>query len=182
MAAYVGLRFALRRAAWRLVASRFDLTDACGEAVPCSAGWRAERLTIHPTLFSLNAWRYVAQRQGEYLTGMVWVRQGKVSDPVQAKNMNDRVVLASLKAQTVSAFAQWARRPRVSVEQQDGLYRVRWTEMRYEDDGYSPFTAYAWLDDELKLVDEGLGSQRPENVGRDALRQRLRKELGRQEP
>jgi inner membrane protein len=181
MAAYVALRFYLRRRAWRLVADRYDMTEACGEAVPCGSGWREERLTVHPVLLSLNAWRYVAQREGEYLTGMVWVRPGKVGEPARAENMQDRVVLASLKAQTVSAFADWARRPRVSVERQDHLYKVRWTEMRYEEDGYSPFTAYAWLDDELKLVDEGLGSQRPEKVDRNALRQRLRKELGKEE-
>lgn len=182
LAAYVGLRFYLRRRAWRLVADRFDMSETCGEVVPCGSGWREERLTTHPTLLSLNAWRYVAQREGEYLTGMVWVRQGKVSDPARAKNMKDRVVLASLKAQAVSAFAEWARRPRVSVERRDNLYFVRWSEMRYEDDGFSPFTAYAWVDDELKLVDEGLGRQRPEKLEPGALRRRLRKELGRQEP
>jgi inner membrane protein len=182
MAAYVGLRFHLRRRAWRLVADRFGMEGACGEAVPCGSGWRAERLTVHPTLLSLNAWRYVAQREGEYLTGMVWVHQGRVSEPARAANMKDRVVLASLKSQTVSAFADWARRPRVSVERREHLYVVRWSDMRYEDEGFSPFTAYAWLDDELKLVDEGLGPQRPEKLEPGALRQRLRKELGRQEP
>lgn len=179
---YVMLRFWLRRRAWRLVADRFDMEGACGEAVPCGPGWRQERLTIHPTLFSLVAWRYVAQRQGEYLTGMVWVHNSAVGDPERAENHHDRVVLASLKAQTVSAFAAWARRPRVTVEKQESLYLVRWTEMRYEVDGFSPFTAYAWLDDELKLVDEGLGSQKPANMDKDAVKRRLQKEMGRAKP
>ncbi|HWI65455.1 MAG TPA: metal-dependent hydrolase [Symbiobacteriaceae bacterium] len=180
--AYVGLRFLLRRRAWRLVADRFDMEGACGEAVPCGPGWKAERLTIHPALLSLRAWRYVAQREGEYLTGMVWVRPGTVSDPERAENHHDRVVLASLKAQTVSTFADWARRPRATVERRESLYLVRWSEMRYEVDGHSPFTAYAWLDDELKLVDEGLGPQRPENIDKDAVKRRLQKEMGRAKP
>lgn len=180
--AYVVLRFLLRRRAWRLVADRFDMSDACGEAVPCGPGWRAERLTIHPTLLSLNAWRYVAQREGEYLTGTVWVWSRTVGNATRAKNEHDRIVLASLKAQTISAFSAWVRRPRVSVERRDHLYLVRWSEMRYEVDGHSPFTAYAWLDDELKLVDEGLGPNRPDRIDREAVRQRLRKEMGRHEP
>ena len=182
IAVYVLLRFCLRRRAWRLASERFDVAAACGEAVPCGPGWREQRLTIHPTLFSLNAWRYVAQKEGEYLTGMVWVWPGRLTEPIRAENMHDRIVLASLKAQVVGVFADWVRKPRVTVERHDGLYLVRWTDIRYEMAGFSPFSAYAWLDDELKLVDEGLGKQRPPNMEWGDVKKQLRKEMGRTEP
>ena len=182
IAAYVAYRFWLRRRAWRLVSDRFDMDDACGEAVPCGPGWREERLVIHPTLLSLNAWRYVAQKRGEYLTGMVLVREGKVTEPVRAQNMYDRVVQASLKAQIVGAFADWVRKPRVTVERQQDMYLVKWTDMRYDTEDFSPFTAFAWLDDELKLVDEGLGEQKPTGVTWNDVKKRLRQEMGRLEP
>jgi inner membrane protein len=182
LTAYVVLRFWLRSRAWHLVVSQFDLEKPCGDAVPCGVHWRHERVTIHPTLLSLNAWRYVVQGEGEYLTGMVWLRQGRVSEPERARNEHDEIVLASLKSQVVTAFAGWVRRPRVSVERQEDLYLVRWTEMRYEAEGFAPFSAYAWLDKHLRLVDEGLGSKKPEQMDREAVRRRLRKEMGKEEP
>lgn len=182
LAAYVGLRYWLRRKAWDLVVDRYDLAAPCGDAVPCGTGWHGERVTVHPTLLSLNAWRYVVQGDGEYLTGMVWVRQGRVSEPKRARNEHDEIVLASLKSQIVSAFADWVRRPRVSVERREDMYLVRWTEMRYEVGDFAPFSAYAWLDNRLKLVDEGLGKQKPEQMDRETIRRRLRDEMGRSEP
>jgi hypothetical protein len=123
----------------------------------------------------------VAQNEGEYLTGMVWVRQAKVGQPVRSQNLHDRVVLASLKAQVVGAFADWVRKPRVTVERRQDMYLVKWTDMRYDSEDFSPFTAFAWLDDELKLVDEGLGEQAPSEIKGDDLKRRLRKEMGRSE-
>jgi inner membrane protein len=181
LAAYVACRFWLRRRAWRLVSDRLQMSGTCGEHMPCGGGWREERLMIHPTLLSLNAWRYVAQNEGEYLTGMVWVRQAKVGQPVRSQNLHDRVVLASLKAQVVGAFADWVRKPRVTVERRQDMYLVKWTDMRYDSEDFSPFTAFAWLDDELKLVDEGLGEQAPSEIKGDDLKRRLRKEMGRSE-
>lgn len=181
VAVYLWIRFSLRQKAAALVAARFDAADACGSRVPCGPGWREERLTVHPTLLSLNAWRYVLEKPGEYLVGMVWVRQRKVGEPQRARNDYDKIVLASLKSQVVTIFSQWVRRPRVEVTREGSLFKVRWTEMRYEVDGFGPFTAYAWLDDELKLVDEGLGSKQPPQTDKATLRSRLAKEMGREE-
>jgi inner membrane protein len=181
-AAYIGLRLALRRKGYRLVVNRFDLSGECSEAAPCGSGWRPERLTVHPTMLSLNAWRYVVQAPGEYLVGMVWLREGRVGAPDRARNEWDRVVKASLQAQIVSAFAGWVRVPRVQVDRQEDMYRVTWTDMRYEMEDFSPFTAYAWLDESLTLVDEGLGTQRPQAIDRGTLKRQLRKHTGRQEP
>lgn len=182
LAAYTFTRFLQHRRAVRLVESHFDLKSPCGEMAPCGDGWREERVTIHPTLLSFNAWRYVVQMPGEVWSGMVWVNHGRVGDPEKATNAYDQVVQASKKSQVVSAFAGWVRRPRAEVIQRDGLYQVRWSDMRYEVDGFAPFTAYAWLDENLTLVDEGLGSQRPEGLDREAVRRRLRREMGRLEP
>lgn len=179
VAAYWLLRFILRRKAYRLVTERFDLSEASGDAALCGAGWTPERVTVHPTLLSLNAWRYVVQVRGAYLTGRVWAFDGTVSEPQQARNDMDKVVKASLQAPVVEAFAQWVRTPRVQVDRIDNLFRVKWTDMRYETGDYSLFTAHAWLDDELTLVDEGLASQRPPTAEKDMLRRRLRYEMGR---
>lgn len=181
IAAYWLLRFALRRKAYRLVAERFDLSEAHGDAAASGDGWIPERVTVHPTLLSLNAWRYVVQVSGAYLTGRVWAFDGTVSEPHRARNDMDKVVKASLQAQMVDAFAQWVRKPRVQVDRIDSLYRVKWTDMRYEMDDYSPFTAYAWLDDKLTLVDEGLASQSPPTRDKTRLRRRLRYEMGRRD-
>jgi len=181
IAVYWVLRYWLRQRALNLVLRTFDLTGPCGDAVPGGDGWATERVTIHPTLLSLDAWRYVVQMPKVYLTGRVWVFHGRVSEPQQARNDMDKVVVASLQAPMVEAFAQWVRKPRVQVDRIDDLFRVTWTDMRYEMDDYSPFTAYAWLDDELKLIDEGLASQRPPTDDRGLLRRRLRYEMGRKD-
>lgn len=182
IAAYLVARYVQHRRAHAVVAARFHLDGECGEAAGCGEGWPGERVSIHPTLLSWNAWRYVIQQPGEFWTGLVWVRQGRVSEPERATNTYDQLVLAGMKSSVVTAFAGWARRPRVQVTQQDGLYEVRWTDMRYEVDGFSPFTAYAWLDEELKLVDEGLQGKQKPTVDRAAMRRRLRREMGLLEP
>ena len=138
---FVAYRYSQRRKAFALVDEAFDLSEPCGEAVPCGPDWREERVTIHPSLFSLNAWRYVIQMPGEFLVGMVKVAERTVSAPTRAHNEMDKIVKASHKSQVVTAFAQWARRPRVEVKQEDGLYEVRWSDMRYEFDRFAPFTA-----------------------------------------
>jgi inner membrane protein len=183
LALYVGYRLWLRARAFRLVAAQFDLSQPLGEAPCCGPGWRHRnaRLTVHPTLLSLTAWHYIIQMPGEFLLGMVWVpaiAEGRVGKPQRATNAMDQTVLASLKSQVVSLFADWVRLPRVSVEKQNGLTCVRWTDMRYETDDFSPFTAYAWLDENLTLVNEGLGTQKPPLQDRTVLKRRLRKEMG----
>lgn len=180
--AEVGLRFVLRRRAGRLVQEHFHLPEEDEEAAPSGAGWRKERVTIHPTLFSLNAWRYVVKAPGEYMVGMVWLRDGRVSEPHHARNNWDKVEKASLQSPIVSSFADWVREPRVEVERREGMFLVRWSEMRYEVGGFSPFTAYAWLDETLKMVDDGFGKQRPEQLDGKMLRHRLRQEMGSPEP
>lgn len=176
------LRFLLHRRARALVVEYLRPPADCGEAVGCGVGWALQVVTVHPTLLSLNAWRYVVQQPGGFLTGMVWVWPGRVSRPQRAANQYDQVVLASLKAATVTAFASWTRRPRVEVAWRDGLWEVRWSDMRYEVDGFSPFTAYAWLDAELNLVDEGLGRRTDAAPGPALLLRRLRQEAGRWDP
>jgi inner membrane protein len=181
--AEVGVRFALRRRAARLVQARFNRSGAAeGEAAASGPGWRNQRLSIHPTLFSLNAWRYVVKAPGEYMVGMVWLRDGHVSEPHHARNNWDKVEKASLQSPLVSAFASWVRQPRVEVDRKEGMYRVRWSEMRYEVGGFSPFTAYAWLDETLNVVDDGFGKQRPEQMDGKMFRRRLRQEMGSAEP
>lgn len=180
IAAYVLLRLWLHRTAWRLATGHFDLSEPCGDHASCGVRWPSERLTIHPSLLSLTVWRYVVQVPGEYLVGRVWVAGQRVGAPERARNEYDRIVKASLQAQIVTAFRDWVRRPRVEVEQQKGLYHVVWSDMRYEVGGYAPFTAYAWLNENLKLIDEGLGPQRPARITRDMLKHRLLFELGRE--
>lgn len=180
LAVYILARYRQHRQAHAVVAERFDLSGECGEAIGCGHGWNHERVTIHPTLFSWNAWRYVIQQPDEFWTGLVWVREGKASEPEKAVNAYDQIVLASMKSSVVSAFAGWARRPRVQVTPKDGLYEVRWADMRYESDGISPFTAYAWLDESLTLVDEGLRGKQV--IDRAMVRRRLRREMGFLEP
>lgn len=173
---YFVARYIQHRRAHSIVAAQFDLSGDCGEAVGCGRGWSHERVTIHPTLFSWNAWRYVIQQPNAFWTGLVWVREGRVSEPEKAVNVYDQIVLASLKASVVTAFADWVRRPRVQVTHKNGLYEVHWSDMRYESDGLSPFTAYAWLDESLTLVDEGLN--RRQAMDRSMVRRRLRREMG----
>lgn len=182
IAAYVALRYWLRLTAFRLVTGHFGLDPECGEYAPCGPQWTDQQVTIHPTLLSLNAWRYVVRARGEYLVGMVWLLGRRVSQPERARNEMDKIVKASLQAQIVTAFAGWARRPRVEVEKKDGFYHVRWSDMRYEVDGFSPFTAHAWLDNALSLVDEGLGAQKPDKLDSKAVKRRLLIEMGRHEP
>jgi len=179
---YVLVRFLLHRRAWALVVGHLQPPADCGNAVGCGLGWSVQSVTVHPTLLSLNAWRYVVQQPGGFQTGMVWVCPGRVSPPHRAVNQYDRVVLASLQAATVTAFASWTRRPRVEVSWRDGLWQVRWSDMRYEVDGFSPFTAYAWLDAELNLVDEGLGRRGDAVPERALLLRRLLQEAGRWDP
>ncbi len=182
LAGYVLARYMQHRRAHAIVAEHFQLDLDCGEKATCGAGWTEERVSIHPTLFSWNAWRYVIQQPGEFWTGMLWLRQGRVSEPEKASNSYDQIVLASLKSSIISAFAGWVRRPRVQVTPQDGLYEVRWTDMRYEVDGFSPFTAYAWLDESLTLVDEGLQGRQKVVMDRAMVKRRLRREFGLIEP
>lgn len=178
LALYAIARFWQHRRAHAIVADRLNLSGDCGEGARCGPGWKPERISIHPTLFSWNAWRYVVQQPGEFWTGLVWVREGRVSEPERAINVYDQVVLASLQASIVATFASWTRRPRVDVKRRGDLLEVRWTDMRYEADGFSPFGAYAWLDESLNLVDEGLQPKRTAEVNRAMLRRRLRRELG----
>lgn len=175
---YAVLRYTQHRRAHAIVAERFGPPCDCGERVGCGDGWSPEQVTIHPTLFSWNAWRYVIQRPGEYWSGLVWVRQRKVSEPEKATNAYDQIVLASLKSSIVTAFAGWVRLPRVEATRRDGLFEVRWTDMRYDIDGFTPFTAYAWLDENLTLVDEGLQPKHRPAMDRAMLRRRLRREFG----
>ena len=180
LAAYVAARMALRRKAWHLVAGHFDLKEPCGEFVPCGPGWQEEQVTIHPTLLSLTCWRYVVRVRGAFLTGRVWPLRGQVGRATRARNERDKVVDASLKAQLVGTFARWARRPRVQVDRINNLYRVSWADARYEfSEEFSPFSVYAWLDDNLRLVDEGFAPRRPGAAGRQALLRRLHEEMGR---
>lgn len=180
IAAYMVLRYFLRKRAHDLVVKRFDLSGACGDAATCGPGWKREPVTVHPLLLSVNAWRYVVQMKDEYLLGTVWVYPGKVGEPERAENRYDKIVMASLKSALVSAFAGWVRRPRVTVERREDLFLVLWREARYEVDNYTPYSAYAWLDQHLTLVDEGLGKQQPEQLDREAVRRRLRREMGRE--
>jgi inner membrane protein len=180
IAGYVGFRYWRRKRAAALLSEHFNVAAPCPDGVPCGPNWRPQRLTIHPTLFSLNAWRYVIQSPGEFLVGMVWVTEGRISEPQRARNQIDQVVKASYKAQVVTAFSDWARRPRVEVAQRDGLYHVRWSDMRYEVDGFAPFSAYAWLDKQFNLVDEGLGKFSNQQLTGTAIKQRLRKEMGKE--
>lgn len=182
LAVYVIARYLQHRRAHAVVAAKLDLSGDCGPAATCGQGWNPEQVSIHPTLFSWNAWRYVIQQPGEIWTGLVWVNEGRLSQPERAVNAYDQVVLASLKSSLVSAFASWARRPRVQVTRRDGLYEVRWSDMRYEMDGFSPFTAYAWLDDSLALVDEGLQGKQKQAVDKGMIRRRWLRERGILEP
>lgn len=181
---YVGYRFWLHERGLRLVGERYDLSGPVGEAPEGGPGWRHRngRLTVHPSLLSLHAWHYVVQMPGEFLLGTVWVTRNRIGQPRRATNAMDQTVLASLKSQVVALFAEWVRLPRVSVEKKESLTCVRWTDMRYEMDDFSPFTAYAWLDENLTLVNEGLGTQRPPTQDRALLKRRLRKEMGFEEP
>lgn len=178
LALYSVARYLQHRRAYGIVTQHFHCDGDCSEAADCGEGWESERVTIHPTLFSWNAWRYVVQQSGEIWTGLVWVREARVSAPERAVNTYDRIVLASKKSGIVTTFANWVRRPRVEVTFQEGLYQVRWTDMRYEVDGFSPFTAYAWLDESLSLVDEGLQGKQHREMDRRSMRRRFRREFG----
>jgi inner membrane protein len=178
LAAYVGYRLWLHRRARNLVAAKLTEAACASDGAPCGHGWEEEGLTVHPTLLSLNAWRYVVRTRGEYLTGMVLVREGVVTEPHRSPNRYDQIVQASLQSPVVGAFARWVRRPRVEVYQEYGFFRVRWSDMRYEVDGFSPFTAEAVLDADFNVVRADLGSSRPAAASGEMVRQRLRKEMG----
>lgn len=144
LGAYVAVRLALRRKARDLVADQYQA-----------------QATIHPTLLSLTAWRYVVRTPGALLTGHVWPLRGEVGPATRAQQEGNQVVAASLKAQLVGAFAERARRSRVQVDRIEGLLRVQWVDAGYElAEEVMPYTVYAWLDENLRLVDEGVKPQR----------------------
>jgi inner membrane protein len=179
IAAYVGLRYLLRLKAFRIVKAHFELSDLSGEYAQCGPDWREERITVHAALVSLNVWRYVVQMEGEFLLGMVRISDGQVTEPQRAVNQMDRIVKASMQSSIVTLFSRWARRPRVEVRQEQGLYHVQWTDVRYQMEDFSPFKAYAWLDEHLDMVDEGLASQKPGEMGREKIWYWLQRESGR---
>lgn len=180
LGAHVLLRFWLHSRAVRVVTRHFAGTKVASGLIPCGDGWLDQRITVHPSLLSLNCWRYVVQSEGCYLTGQVWAMEGRVGSPTSSRNDSDAVVQASLQSPLVSTFVRWSRRPRAESKPQDGLILVTWTEARYERYGYSPFRAYAWLDRELSLVDEGFGPDRMSGISRELLVKALREEMGRE--
>lgn len=182
LAGYVGLRVWLRSQAKQQVAYHFGELEPCGTTIPCGPRWKEERISMHPCLFSVNAWRYVVQVKDAYLVGITWLYPKRVSEPLRARNDHDKIVLASLKAQLVTVFSDWARRPRIQVDEKEGLYHVTWTDMRYEFDGISPFRAHAWMDKDLKLIDEGLNYGSAEQLpDRATIKRRVLLEMGRYE-
>lgn len=181
MGAYVLFRLWQHRRARAAVAAHFGPPVPCGEAAACGPGWREEQLSVHPTILSLTAFRYVLQRPGEVLVGLVNAQTGRVGQPQRSRNQMDAVVRASLQSEVVAAFAEWVRRPGVRVDREGEFFRVRWSDMRYEVDEYSPYTAFAVLDRDLKLVDDGLGSKAPPRLDRELIRRRVLVEMGRDE-
>lgn len=170
--------WAHRRACW-LVSDRFKREAPSREAAPAGDGWPEERISVHPCILSLTAWRYLVKTETAYLTGSVWVSDGHVSEPERSSNQMDKIVHASLQSDFVAQFSHWVRRPRVTVSQHEGLYRVEWTEARYERFGFSPFRAYAWLDQELNLRDDGFGGTPARSVDGATWRKALHSEMGR---
>jgi inner membrane protein len=162
---YYGLRRQWHAKALALVQARFP-----GASPPDS-------LSVHPTFLSLTVWRYVVKEEDQFMTGLVSVTRGIVTEPSVSHHRDDAVIAASLQAPTVGVFLRFARHPRAEYKQESpDLYTVRWTDMRYEVDGHSPFSVLAMLDRDLNLLDERLG---PRDVPPgDYIRKRLREERG----
>lgn len=178
---YLAARAWSHARASRLVSDRFQGEPPPKDSAQAGEGWREERISVHPCILSLTAWRYLVKTETAYLTGTVWMTDGKVSEPERSHNQMDKIVHASLQSDFVSQFSHWVRKPRVTVSQQEGLYRVDWTEARYERFGYSPFRAYAWLDKDLNLKDDGFGGTSAKSVDGRTWRQALHAEMGRRE-
>ncbi|MGE5673202.1 MAG: metal-dependent hydrolase [Mycobacterium leprae] len=178
VAVYVTLRLWLKKRALALVSTHFGVTDGAEEPIVSGPSWPAERVTVQPALLSLRAWHYIVRKGGECLLGTVWVDRRRVGKPVRVRSQMDQAVKASLRSPAVATFADWVRIPHVTVERKEDRYLVRWSDLRYEMEGFSPFTAYAWLDKDLVVMDSGLGSQRPPAMDRKAIARRLRVEMG----
>lgn len=134
---------------------------------------QATRASVLPGLIGLNRWRYVVEQGRRYATGRVVWRPLAVEPGRQWEPPEDEVVAASRQAPSVQLMLRFGRHVVASWWQEEGRYVVRWTDLRYDMGGYSPFTAYAWLRPDLTLVDDRLGGDRSPRFTRERLRAAL---------
>lgn len=166
---YYATRWYLHRRAGALVVQRF--------AAALPPGAPGVQYSVHPLFLSLYTWRYVVQEEERFLTGLVCLRRGVVTPPTAARHVRDAVINASLQSTMLDIFLEFARHPRADYTVDSfGQYTVRWTDMRFEVDGFSPFTAEVYLDKELRLLDDKLGAQSAPD--KEYLRKRWREERG----
>lgn len=175
---YAAIRLWFHRRSLRLVSQRFAAELQTPAAGPCGDGWTRQSISIHPMILSLRVWRYLVQVEGAWLVGAVRLLPDEVEEPGRFTSTMNAFGAASLQSAVVGLFANWVRRPRIEVQDHGRLHKVIWTDARYERHNFSPFTAYAWLDEELQLVDDGLAPQRPGSVKRQEVVDALRAEMG----
>lgn len=177
LAYYVGRGY-LHTRAMKLVKARFpEASWQAGARPEDEAQRQTAQLSVHPCFLNVFGWRYVVQDKDQFLTGLVYVNRGAVTKPWVARHWSDAVVMSSLQSPLVALFKEFARHPRAEYqEKESGITEVRWTDMRFEIEGYSPFTAKAWIDKELHLLDDRLGPRdMPE---KEFIRKRLQEERG----
>lgn len=175
---YYVARWRLHDRAATMVMRQFPNAGWQGGARPQNEAIRSKPVfSVHPSFLSLSTWRYVVQDGQQFKTGLVSLRRGVVTEPKVSAHHDDAVVSASMQAPLLGVFLNFARHPRAEYTQ-DSLeqYTVRWTDMRFEVDGYSPFSAEIHLDKELYLLDEQLGPQKA--PGKDYILKRWQEERG----
>lgn len=114
------------------------------------------RVSVVPELWYWHTWRYVVQVAGTIYSGRVHLG-GTFSHQNQTARRDDQVTRASLQAPTAQVMLEFSRHPNVQYEQRDRRYYVTWTDERYPPlRGRSPFMARVVLDQDLKVIEDGL--------------------------
>lgn len=138
----------------------------------------ARRVSVLPSAFGVNRWRYVVETADAYYTGSATWRPLQAEAPRRHLRREDRIVAAARMAPAGQIMARFCRHPNADWREDGEYYVVRLYDMQYENGSYNPFVAVVTLDRQLNLVDDRL-TQDPPTLGRAGAL--LREELGRRE-
>ena len=113
--------------------------------------------SVFPTLFGYNQWHLVVETKDKYYLGTATVWPHTFSLSEELPKTNNQVITAASKAPAVQVFNQFARYPYVEIEKKNDVFQVTWADLRYKIGKHNPFSAFVHLDQNLKVIDYGLG-------------------------
>ncbi|MDA8233492.1 MAG: metal-dependent hydrolase [Clostridia bacterium] len=113
--------------------------------------------SVIPTLMGYNKWHLVVETKDKYYLGTASVWPWSFNLDEELPKSHNQVIAAASQAPAVQVFNQFARYPYAEIRKKDTVFQVTWADLRYKFGKHNPFSAFVNLDENLRVIDYGLG-------------------------